>query len=222
MYSCVGWNISPHCILLQEVVWKLLLWCHPSWGRNSFCISQKLQVSASSVVMEKISWNTDMKTEHLCDEPVSIPGTSVHQTNNDNEKLKRSFLSDRKPTYVNGEKIIWHLNAVEYLCLVVKFRATTSRQFNRLMCSIPRKSTEGRQNCEYVGKTNRSCLCHCPESTDSEDQTCTGTTQSMQTDYQLRPETTLQGQLGSIWVQLTQLQPSILKLGHCLIAVSFQ
>lgn len=106
---------------------------------------------------------------------------------------------------------------MEYLCLVVKFRATTSRQFNRLMCSIPRKSTEGRQNCEYVGKTNRSCLCHCPESTDSEDQTCTGTTQSMQTDYQLRPETTLQGQLGSIWVQLTQLQPSILKLGHCLM-----
>lgn len=60
---------------------------------------------------------------------------------------------------------------MEYLCLVWEAQGHRSKT-NRPGCSTPRKSTGGRQNCEYIGKTNKG---HCPEGTNSEDQTCTGT-----------------------------------------------
>lgn len=104
-----------------------------------------------------------------------------------------------------GQKKISQLNAVEYLSLVWKLcRAIASRQLNRLVCSIPRKSTEGRQNCEYTGKTKGHCLCHCPKGSDSEDQRCTGTRQSMQSDTNCALELQ-QGQPGTMWAQLIKL-----------------
>lgn len=107
---------------------------------------------------------------------------------------------------MNGEKNLFHSWMQWNICAWFgKSRAIVSRQLNRLGCSIPRKSTEGRQNSEYAGKINKGhCLCYGPEETDSEDQTCTGTTQSMQTDCQLYPETTQHRQTGRIAVQLIQ------------------
>lgn len=52
---------------------------------------------------------------------------------------------------------------MEYLSLIWKFRAIAPRQLSRLVCSIPRKSTEGRQNCEHTGKTKVTACATVPK-----------------------------------------------------------